>query len=88
MRSIDAARIQTALSNSIVGHSIQYHQVLASTMDTARDLAHDGEREGAVVVAEEQNKDAGASTVSGYLRPASTSTSPCSSDRSATSFPA
>ena len=28
-------------------------------MDTARDLAHDGEREGAVVVAEEQNKGRG-----------------------------
>ena len=59
MHSIDAARVQSALSNSVVGHSIHYHQVLASTMDTARDLAHDGEREGAVIVAEEQNKGRG-----------------------------
>ena len=59
MHSIDAARVQSALSNSVVGHSIYYHQVLASTMDTARDLAHDGEREGAVIVAEEQNKGRG-----------------------------
>lgn len=59
MRSLDIARIQTALSNSVVGHSIHYHQILGSTMDTARDLARDGEREGAVVVAEEQNKGRG-----------------------------
>ncbi|MYA61623.1 MAG: biotin--[acetyl-CoA-carboxylase] ligase [Dehalococcoidia bacterium] len=59
MHSINVARIQTALSNSVVGHRIHYHRVLGSTMDTARDLAHDGEREGAVVIAEEQNKGRG-----------------------------
>ena len=59
MQSINVARIQTALSNSVVGHRIHYHRVLGSTMDTARDLAHDGEREGAVVIAEEQNKGRG-----------------------------
>ena len=59
MHSLDVARIQTAISNSVVGHRIHYHQVLGSTMDMARDLAHDGEPEGAVVVAEEQNKGRG-----------------------------
>ena len=59
MQPLDVARIQTALSDSIVGHRIRYHQILGSTMDTARDLALEGEPEGAVVVAEEQNKGRG-----------------------------
>ena len=59
MHSLDVTRIQTALSDSVVGHTIHYHRILGSTMDTTRDLAHDGEREGAVVIAEEQNKGRG-----------------------------
>ena len=59
MHSICAARIQTALSDSIVGHRIYYHRLISSTMDAARELARDGEREGAVVIAEEQTKGRG-----------------------------
>ncbi len=59
MKPLDVSRIQSALADSIVGHRIHYHQMLGSTMDTARDLAHDGEHEGAVVIAEEQNKGRG-----------------------------
>ena len=59
MHSIDVARIQTTLSDSVVGSRIYYRQLTGSTMDDARDLAHEGEREGAVVIAEEQNKGRG-----------------------------
>ena len=59
MQPLDSTRIQAALADSIVGHRIHYHQVVGSTMDVARDLAHGGEREGTVVVAEEQNKGRG-----------------------------
>ena len=59
MHPLDVARIQAALAGCVVGHRIHYHQVVGSTMDIARDLAHDGEREGAVVIAEEQNKGRG-----------------------------
>ncbi len=59
MLSLDVARIQADLACSVVGRRIHYYQVVGSTMDIARDLAHDGEREGAVVIAEEQNKGRG-----------------------------
>ena len=59
MRPLDVARIEAALADSVIGRRIHYHQVVGSTMDLARDLAHDGEREGAVVIAEEQNKGRG-----------------------------
>ncbi len=59
MHTLDTARIQAALAGSIVGHRIHYHRLTSSTMDDARKLAHDGEREGTVVIAEEQNKGRG-----------------------------
>ena len=59
MPPLDTDRIQNALAGSVVGSRIHYHRLIGSTMDTARDLARDGEREGAVVIAEEQNKGRG-----------------------------
>ena len=59
MPPLDTDRIQAALSDSIVGRRIHYHRLISSTMDAARELAHDGEPEGAVVIAEEQNKGRG-----------------------------
>ena len=59
MQCIDIMRVQMALSDSVVGSRIYYQQLTGSTMDDARDLAHDGEREGTVVIAEEQNKGRG-----------------------------
>ena len=59
MRSLDTSRIQTVLSGCVVGRRIDYHRLIGSTMDAARELAHDGEPEGAVVIAEEQNKGRG-----------------------------
>lgn len=59
MRTLDIMRVQMALSDSVVGNRIYYQQITGSTMDDARELARDGEREGAVVVAEEQNKGRG-----------------------------
>ena len=56
---LHTARIQTALADSTVGRRIHYHRLIGSTMDAARDLAHAGEPEGAVVIAEEQNKGRG-----------------------------
>ena len=59
MELLDTVRVESALSGSVVGHRIHYHRLVGSTMDVARDLAHQGEREGAVVIAEEQNKGRG-----------------------------
>ena len=59
MPPLDTDRIQNALAGSVVGSRIHYHRLIGSTMDAARDLARDGEREGAVVIAEEQNKGRG-----------------------------
>ena len=59
MPNLHAARVQNALADSVVGSRIYYRQVTGSTMDDARELAHDGEREGVVVIAEEQNKGRG-----------------------------
>lgn len=59
MQDLDIMRVQMALSDSVVGSRIYYQQLTGSTMDDARELAHDGEREGTVVIAEEQNKGRG-----------------------------
>lgn len=59
MNSLDTSRIQTALSDSVVGRRIYYHRLIGSTMDAARELARDGEPEGAVVIAEEQTRGRG-----------------------------
>ena len=59
MHTLDTARVQADLADAVVGHRIHYHRLISSTMDVARDLAHDGEREGTVVIAEEQNKGRG-----------------------------
>lgn len=59
MQHLDIMRVNMALADSVVGSRIYYQQITGSTMDDARDLAHEGEREGAVVIAEEQNKGRG-----------------------------
>ena len=59
MKTLDVDSIVVALSNAVVGHRIDYHHTIGSTMDAARDLARDGATEGLVVVAEEQTKGRG-----------------------------
>ncbi len=59
MNALDTESVESSLSESVVGHRIHYHRLVGSTMDIARDLAREGEREGAVVIAEEQNKGRG-----------------------------
>ncbi len=59
MQVLDIDRVRAALANSPVGHRIHYRQSVGSTMDVARDMAKRGEAEGAVVIAEEQNRGRG-----------------------------
>ena len=59
MPSLDTSRVQSMLAGRVVGRTIHYRQLVSSTMDVARDLARDGEPEGVVVIAEEQNKGRG-----------------------------
>ena len=59
MPELDTDLVQTALSDSVVGHRIHYRPLVSSTMDAARELARDGANEGTVVVAEEQTKGRG-----------------------------
>lgn len=59
MEPIDVARVEADLTGAVIGHRIDYHQVVGSTMDAARDLARDGAAEGAVVISEEQNRGRG-----------------------------
>ncbi len=59
MPPLDIMRVQMALSGSVIGSRLYYLQLTGSTMDDARELARDGEREGAIVIAEEQNKGRG-----------------------------
>ena len=47
------------MAGAVVGHRIEYHRLIGSTMDVARDLARGGAAEGTVVIAEEQNKGRG-----------------------------
>ena len=59
MRLLDTARIQEAMSDSTIGHRIDYRQETGSTMDDARDLARQGDAEGVVVIAEQQGHGRG-----------------------------
>ncbi len=52
-------RVGEYLGDAVIGNRIHYVQNTGSTMDDARELARNGAREGAVVVAEEQNKGRG-----------------------------
>ena len=56
---LDTVAVQASLADAIVGHRIEYHRLVGSTMDVTRDLAREGAAEGTVVIAEEQNKGRG-----------------------------
>ena len=59
MTLLDTVRVQASLADAIIGHRIEYHRLIGSTMDVARELAREGAAEGTVVIAEEQNKGRG-----------------------------
>ena len=59
MTLLDTVRVQASLADAIIGHRIEYHRLIGSTMDVARELARQGAAEGTVVIAEEQNKGRG-----------------------------
>ena len=59
MKPLDAARVQSALADSLVGHRVHYRRSVGSTMDLAREFAKRGEPEGAAIIAEEQTKGRG-----------------------------
>ena len=59
MTPLDTVAVQASLADAVVGHRIEYHQLVGSTMDVTRDLAREGAAEGTVVIAEEQNKGRG-----------------------------
>ena len=59
MQDLDLMRVSAELGEAVVGTCIHYQQVTGSTMDDARELARNGEPEGSVIVAEEQNKGRG-----------------------------
>ena len=56
---LDTVAVQASLADAVVGHRIEYHRLVGSTMDVTRELAHEGAAEGTVVIAEEQNKGRG-----------------------------
>jgi len=57
---LDLARLRLALHDAPVGHTLDYHHTVASTMPLAHDLAKQpGTRSGVVVVAEEQTAGRG-----------------------------
>lgn len=57
---LDITRIAINLKQAIIGHSIDYHGTIASTMQIAHQLAADpATRSGAIVVAEEQTAGLG-----------------------------
>ena len=57
--SLDVARIESAMADSLIGNRIDYRLITGSTMDDARELARQGAAEGVVVVAEEQDAGRG-----------------------------
>jgi BirA family biotin operon repressor/biotin-[acetyl-CoA-carboxylase] ligase len=59
MTALDASQILRQLRTAWLGHHLEIHPRLPSTQDRARQLAHDGAPEGAVVVAEEQTAGRG-----------------------------
>ncbi len=56
---LDIGSVEAAMAGAVVGHRIVYRLRTGSTMDDARALAHGGEAEGTVVVAEEQGAGRG-----------------------------
>lgn len=56
---LDIALLEQALSGSVIGHRVHYHDTLGSTMDETRRLAEVGSDEGTVVIAEEQTAGRG-----------------------------
>ena len=59
MELLDTARIEAVMSDSVIGHRIDYRLETGSTMDDARDLARQGAAEGVVVIAEQQGRGRG-----------------------------
>ncbi len=59
MIPLDTVAVQASLADAVIGSRIEYHRLVGSTMDVARDLARAGAAEGTVVIAEEQNKGRG-----------------------------
>ena len=59
MTLLDTVRVQASLADAVVGHRIEYRQLVGSTMDVTRDLAREGAAEGTVVIAEEQKQGTG-----------------------------
>lgn len=51
---IDAAKVEKGLKGHRFGHTIHYHQAVASTQPLAKELAEQGAAEGTVVLAEQQ----------------------------------
>ena len=51
--------VQESLSDAPIGHRIDYYHSVGSTMDLARQAAHEGVAEGTVIVAEEQTAGRG-----------------------------
>ena len=51
--------VQTALNTTVIGNRIEVHRQVSSTNDLARDAARRGEKEGLVVLAEEQTAGRG-----------------------------
>ena len=56
---LDIESLRSALSSSVVGCRVVYHESVGSTMDEAHSLAVSGAPEGSVVVAEEQREGRG-----------------------------
>ena len=56
---LDIGSVEAAMAGAVVGQRIVYRLRTGSTMDDARALAHGGEAEGTVVVAEEQGAGRG-----------------------------
>ena len=59
MIPLDTVGVQASLVDAVVGHRIEYHRLVGSTMNVTRALAREGAAEGTVVIAEEQNKGRG-----------------------------
>ena len=59
MELLDTARVEAAMSDSIIGHRIDYRLETGSTMDDAKELARTGAAEGVVVIAERQGQGRG-----------------------------
>jgi BirA family transcriptional regulator, biotin operon repressor / biotin---[acetyl-CoA-carboxylase] ligase len=71
--ALDWASIASAVRGQRIGHSVVYLETTGSTNDDARRLAHAGEPEGAVVLADEQTAGRGRAGKSRWLTPAATS---------------